>query len=76
MTSPPRTVDRFQNNFTEMFLLWPFTKIAKMAAKAKNRQEAHGPRLAHLSDKATADMHMLCDIFPILSLQLMNGSSF
>ena len=25
---------------------------------------------------ATADMQMLCNIFPILSLQLMKGSSF
>ena len=30
MTSPLRPMTRFQNNFTEMFLLWPFTKIAKM----------------------------------------------
>ena len=40
------------------------------------KQEAHGPRLAHLSDIATADMQMLCNIFPILSLQLMKRSSF
>ena len=39
-------------------------------------QEAHGPRVAHLSDIATADMHMLCNIFPILSSQLMKRSSF
>ena len=39
------------------------------------KQEAHGPWLAHLSDIATADMQMLCNIFPILSLQLMKGSS-
>ena len=32
-----------------------------------NKQEAHGPRVAHLSDIATADMQMLCNIFPILS---------
>ena len=41
-----------------------------------SRQEAHGPQVAHLSDIATADMHMLCNIFPILSLQLMKRSSF
>ena len=35
------------------------------------KQEAHGPRVAHLSDIATADMQMLCNIFPILSSQLM-----
>ena len=29
-----------------------------------------------LSEIATADMQMLCYIFPILSLQLMKGSSF
>ena len=40
------------------------------------KQEAHGPRFAHLSDIATADMQMLCNIFPILSLQLMKISSF
>ena len=37
---------------------------------------AHGPWLAHLSDIATADMQMLCNIFPILSSQLMKRSSF
>ena len=41
-----------------------------------NKQEAHGPRVAHLSDIATADMQMLCNIFPILSSQLMKRSSF
>ena len=40
------------------------------------KQEVHGPRLAHLSDIATADMQMLCNIFPILSSQLMEISSF
>ena len=39
-------------------------------------QEAQGPRVAHLSDIATEDMQMLCNIFPILSLQLMKRSSF
>ena len=42
----------------------------------KQKQEAHGPRVAHLSDIATADMQMLCNIFPILSSQLMKRSSF
>ena len=42
----------------------------------KYKQEAHGPRVAHLSDIATADMQMLCNIFPILSSQLMKRSSF
>ena len=40
------------------------------------KQEAHGQRFAHLSDIATADMQMLCNIFPILSSQLMKISSF
>ena len=39
-------------------------------------QEAHGPPFAHLSDIATVDMQMLCNIFPILSSQLMKESSF
>ena len=43
---------------------------------SKLEQEAHGPRFAHLSDIATADMQMLCNIFPILSSQLMKISSF
>ena len=54
-----------------------------MILKTENRppfqefkQEANGPQLAHLSEIATADMQMLCNIFPILSLQLMKGSSF
>ena len=42
----------------------------------KKKQEAHRPRVAHLSDIATADMQMLCNIFPILSSQLMKRSSF
>ena len=41
-----------------------------------SRQEANGPRVAHLSDIATADMQMLCNIFPILAMQLMKRSSF
>ena len=40
------------------------------------KQEAHGPWVAHPSDIATADMQMLCNIFPILSSQLMKRSSF
>ena len=42
----------------------------------QHKQEAHGPRFAHLSDIATAHMQMLCNIFPILSSQLMKISSF
>ena len=38
--------------------------------------KTRGPRATHLSDIATADMQMLCNIFPILSSQLMKRSSF
>ena len=34
--------------------------------KKMGEQEAHGPQLAHLSETATADMQMACNIFPIL----------
>ena len=44
--------------------------------KKPKKQEAHWPWLAHLSEIATEDMEMLSNIFPILSLQLMKGSSF
>ena len=40
------------------------------------KQEANGPRLAHLSEIVIADLQMLCNIFPFRSLQLMQGSSF
>ena len=39
-------------------------------------QEALGQLLTHLSETATADKQMFCNIFPILSLQLMKGSPF
>ena len=42
----------------------------------RSEQEAHRPQFAHLSDIATADMQMLCNIFPTLSSQLMKISSF
>ena len=56
----------------------PITKsLCKMpSTDVLLKQEAHGPRFAHLSGIATADMQMLCKMFPILSLQLMEGSSF
>ena len=40
------------------------------------KQKAHEPQVAHLSDIVTADMQMSCNIFPILSLQLMKRLSF
>ena len=33
----------------------------------KKKQEAHGLQLAHLSETATADMQMACNIFPVES---------
>ena len=45
--------------------------------KGNTQQEAHGPQLAHLSEIASLqNMHLLCNIFSILSLQLMKGLSF
>ena len=54
----------------------PAHTSAIVTAFLKKEQEAHGPQVAHLSDIATADMQMLCNIFPILSSQLMKRSSF
>ena len=42
----------------------------------KKEQEAHRPGFSHLSETATADMHLLCNTFSILSLQLMKGSLY
>ena len=39
-------------------------------------RKTRGPRATHLSDIATADMQMLCNIFPVLSSQLMKRSTF
>ena len=41
-------------------------------------KKTRGPRatVRSLSDTATADMQMLCNIFPILSSQLMKISHF
>ena len=50
--------------------------ITGSSPMGQKKQEAHGPRFAHLSDIAIADMQMLCNIFPILSSQLMKISSF
>ena len=51
-----------------------YTSLSTTTTKKKKKPEAHGPRFAHLSDIATADMQMLCNIFPILSSQLMKIS--
>ena len=50
--------------------------MLKGLKNTRTKQEAHGPRVAHLSDIATADMQMLCNFFPILSSQLKKRSSF
>ena len=44
----------------------------------KKTQEAQGPRLVHLSNIATVDMQMLCNIFanPIIATIEKTGSSF
>ena len=33
----------------------------------KRKQEAHGPQLPNLSETATADTQLACNIFPVLS---------
>ena len=53
-----------------------YANLLDQLRMAIHEQEAHGPRFAHLSDVATADMQMLCNIYPILSSQLMKISSF
>ena len=57
-------------------MLWILRKMLKYCLGNKKKQEAHGPQFAHLSDIATADMQMLCNILPVLSSQLMKISSF
>ena len=61
--------------FFRMHFHWKKIQVSILFEK-NNKQEAHEPRVAHLSDIATADMQMLCNIFPILSSQLMKRSSF
>ena len=48
----------------------------KERGSKKKQQEAHGPQLAHLSETATADMQMACNIFPILLWQGNGLNSF
>ena len=55
---------RTHNNY-----MYSYTSCSK-------RQEAHGPQLAHLSETATADMQMACNIFPILLWQGNGLNSF
>ena len=75
-------LDLFQSHMNN--LLWDVPekgsngteKLADRRKEERKKQEAHGPRVAHLSDIATADMQMLCNIFPVLSSQLMKRSTF
>ena len=62
--------------FVSEAILTNIKNIIMFYEEIRIKQEAHGPRVAHLSDIATAEMQMLCNIFPILSSQLMKRSSF
>ena len=44
-----------------------YEPISNVFGVAIYKQEAHGPKLTHLSETATADMQMACNIFLILS---------
>ena len=68
--TPTYFVCRGYNEYLQLYV-----KCFGGEIKIKEEQEAHRPRFAHLSDIATADMQMLCNIFPILSSQLMKISS-
>ena len=56
-------VDLVSNTITDVSFLFSIKPTQKK--KTNKRPTGHG---AHLSDIATADMQMLCNIFPILSL--------
>ena len=57
------------------FVLLILNSKASWLKTCRSKQEAYGPWLTHLSEIATADMQMLCSIFPVLPLQIMKGSS-
>ena len=70
-----RSISLFTYNIISIRFVTLFkTKWHKTRLQCK--QEAHGPWVAYLSSIANADMQMLCNIFPILSSQLMKRSSF
>ena len=50
--------------------------LSSAILEGEKEQEAHGPWSALLSEIDIADMQMLCNFFPILSLQQMKESSF
>ena len=85
-TEPLRLPDKvlfFQQKSIDIFLVSPQKHILWILIRSASvgfcgiirKQEAHRPRLAHLSDTAIADMQMLCNIFPILPSQLMKSLS-
>ena len=59
-----------------VFKLWSGHDFLGQRPREITKQEAQGPLVAHQSDIATTDMQMLCNIFPILSSQLIKRSSF
>ena len=74
--TPSKVLLDNKNGTNDNIYQWQEEHITCPSKGPLNKQEAHGPRVAHLSDIATADMQMLCNIFPILSSQLMKRSSF
>ena len=69
-------VELAMGKLIQLYLVGVGEFLGCMQFNAKTKQEAHGPRVAHLSDIATADMQMLCNILPVLSSQLMKRSTF
>ena len=59
-----------------IFFFFCLDSRTQKAKKNNKKQEAHGPQLAHLSETATADMQMTCNIFPILLWQGNGLNSF
>ena len=62
-TSSPRPIGRFQNNFTEMFLGWPSTKITKMVplrwTKWPSKLKIEKPFKRHLLPGQWADFKII-----------------
>ena len=56
--------------FADLFLSVPLVQVNTYfttSFSSDSKQEAYGPQLAHLSETATANMQMACNIFPIMS---------
>ena len=56
--------------------IWSRSTVFALNTGISLKHSINNKTLTHLSEIATADMQMLCNIFPILSMQLMKGSSF